>query len=386
MTTGAEYIAALQGHPAITPSVACSDDAGSGSDDDFFESIGPKEKATKNPDGSIGGGGPDNTKKKRPSPGIHWLFTRNNPEDEEYEEVKKVLQEYCRRFAMQEEIGKKKGTPHFHFYVNLWPGFKERGLAFLKSKLPKLAGKTNVRGIRKGTHDRAARYCLKEDTHPVGSRRDSKKVLVPVVPTWVRFHQFFVWQQIARDMILACSRPRNLYWFWEKVGNVGKSAFIRHFEFEYECLQLGGAKKDMIYRVATWISENPGCVPEFTIIDLCRSASEDGGVALSWNGLEEIQNGGGFSGKYESCQWYLARPPRCTIVVANEPPPWHRLSHDRWKVYEIRDTELIYCEPTGPNVMGHSNNSWGATTLGSISMTNGKNGSSVSGFGTLSSL
>ena len=308
----------------------------SGSDDEFFEQITPKQKGVKSPPGSTEGGGPDNIKKRRPAPALHWLFTYNNPPPGAYNAVKKVLQKGVKRYAMQTEVGKKTGTPHFHVYVNFWPGFKKRGVAWWKSTFPAHAGKPDVRGIRKNTQDVVARYCLKTDTW-TGKERDSKKILVPRVPTWKGLEELYEWQKKMVKIIVACLNSRKLFWIYDEVGNVGKSELLRHFKYEWECLLLGGAKKDMIYRMSTWSDLNPGCSPEFILVDVCRAADESAGVAISWYGLEELGNGGGFSGKYESCEWEIPEPARATIIVANEEPPWLRLSRDRWEVYHVKE-------------------------------------------------
>lgn len=66
-------------------------------------------------------------------------------------------------------------------------------------------------------------------------------------------------------------------------------------------------------------------------------------VNLSWHGIEEVKDMIFFSSKYKTGVVVSGCPH--LIFFANEPPQWHLLSADRWKIWTIKDNDLVPWNP-----------------------------------------
>ena len=60
---------------------------------------------------------------------------------------------------------------------------------------------------------------------------------------------------------------------------------------------------------------------------------------LSWCGIEEIKDMFFYSGKYEGGMVCGENPH--VIIFANEEPPLEKMSNDRWRVIEIKQSNSV---------------------------------------------
>jgi hypothetical protein len=130
---------------------------------------------------------------------------------------------------------------------------------------------------------------------------------------------------------------RNVYWFWESKGGVGKSMLVRYLCMSCKALLVSGKDGDIKHGVAAYL-ENTGQGPDIILVDVPRSSVG----YLSYSGIEQVANGCFFSSKYES-QMVVTRYPKI-VCFANERPNYERMSADRWQVYHINaaDQRLVF--------------------------------------------
>ncbi|MBA7541137.1 hypothetical protein ES705_33444 [subsurface metagenome] len=136
------------------------------------------------------------------------------------------------------------------------------------------------------------------------------------------------WQNDLLGIVNQPCSERKVRWFWESVGNVGKSWMARYLALHHNALILGAMKKaDMLHAITKTIT-NKTCV----VFDLTRT-TEDGSVAVVYEVMEQLHNRVIFSGKYDSQVLYI---PLChTVVFANYAPDRTTMSVDRWDVHHI---------------------------------------------------
>jgi hypothetical protein len=136
------------------------------------------------------------------------------------------------------------------------------------------------------------------------------------------------WQEDLLSLVTAPPVPRRISWWWESIGNVGKSFMARHLELHHGAITLQLMKKaDMIHLLSKQILDRQ-CV----IFDLTRS-SEDGSVKVVYEVAEMVSDGYLCSGKYDSTSLRF-KPPH-VIIFSNYEPDRSTLSADRWDVHHI---------------------------------------------------
>ncbi len=85
-------------------------------------------------------------------------FTLNNHTEEEVTQLLTIYSDLCKDFAVQEEIGKKNGTPHLQGYICFQ---NNKTLMAVIKLLPRRCSK--VQWLKKPLAMKT--YCLKSDTH-----------------------------------------------------------------------------------------------------------------------------------------------------------------------------------------------------------------------------
>jgi hypothetical protein len=241
------------------------------------------------------------------SPAKNWSFTLNNHTEEQTQRVLEIMRKECGKWAMQEEKG-SEGTPHL-----------QGTLIFYKKNRPMSVFKDFKEIHWEVTRNVAAafNYVQKEESRN-GRRWTSWVTLEPP--------QVYGWQEKVVDMIPEM-KPRNIYWFMEARGGIGKSTLVKNLCMTKEAMMVDGNAGDMKYAVQQWL-EKKGEGPELIIVDLPRSKHH-----VSYPGWECILNGCFLSTKYEAGMVIVRNP--IFIVFANRTPDYEEMSRDRWQVYEI---------------------------------------------------
>jgi len=133
------------------------------------------------------------------------------------------------------------------------------------------------------------------------------------------------------ECLTICQQPatgRKLHWFWESVGNVGKSYMARYLALHHKALIVRAMKKaDMLHLLSKSISS-----AKIVVFDLTRS-TETGAVEVVYEVIEQLLDQVISSGKYDSQSvWFDVVH---ILVFANFEPNRTTMSNDRWDVHHI---------------------------------------------------
>ena len=73
------------------------------------------------------------------------------------------------------------------------------------------------------------------------------------------------------------------------------------------------------------------------LFDVGKAKTEDD---MNYELIEKIKNGRTLAAKFDSKELKF-HTPNITVVFSNEKPDVGQLSEDRWKIFQIRDDELL---------------------------------------------
>jgi len=125
------------------------------------------------------------------------------------------------------------------------------------------------------------------------------------------------------DLVAYCfspSHPRQVRWYYDNAGGMGKSYFCRHFGHGIGYIITGGKHADIYYAY----DHQP-----YVFFDWPRSAED----TFPYGVAEAFKNGYFLSTKYESVP--VKFQPPIVIIFANFPPDETKLSRDRWDIIHL---------------------------------------------------
>lgn len=249
---------------------------------------------------------------KRVSPSKYWCGTLNNYNQEQLDQLALRFDTSCKLWVIGEEVAPETRTPHLQMYIEC----HEKVRPSQTFGIPEIHWEK-----RKGTRAQNIAYCTKDGIFHGNTYMPKPLDLGGPFEKW--------WQQEILQMI-TCVPTRKVNWYWEEVGNIGKTGLARFIcgQEPRKAIYVGGKASDMKCGIAGF-KKSHGYYPETIIVDCPRSHME----YLSYQGIEECMNGIFFSGKYESAMEIYNYPHM--IVFANQPPNVEKMSMDRWNVVEI---------------------------------------------------
>jgi len=257
----------------------------------------------------------------------HWCFTLYNYKCEAVSDF--LLDSGIEYYRCQEEICPKTKREHIQGYI-ITSKVVRRGYIW---KLT--GGKTHCNPCwnGKGSFD----YCLKDDTRkPNGMQWDNmpatavkvaKRPLRQITedmftPYQIRWHKLFKTEPSSRWV----------WWFWESIGKIGKSAYVNYIidnhPGEYVFFD-GGKYEDLMMVIAETNMDQVRAI----LWDMPRETKG----RISTRAIESLQNGRIRSTKYEGG---FKRFADVHIIVWSNHYPCSdaedNLSSDRWKIIEIK--------------------------------------------------
>ncbi len=138
------------------------------------------------------------------------------------------------------------------------------------------------------------------------------------------------WQQELLKEIEASPDPRKIIWYYDSVGNNGKSFFAKwRYQLDQSTVVLQSGKSKDIYHIIAKHAHDIKTV----IFDFTRSA-ENG---INYNVIESIKNGYFQSGKYDS--QFICIPTPHIVVFANFNANFMKLSTDRWDIRQLSESK-----------------------------------------------
>lgn len=310
---------------------------------------------------------------------VNWCFTLNNPT--------KTVQEYYEPTAMkyyvaQLEIG-ENGTNHVQGYLIL---HKKTRLAGMKKLIPAAHWEP-----RKGTHDQARLYCMKDDTRvsdtlpweggikpKPGTRTDLNEFKEAVkrgcpfdtlieehssiamkYPSFLNRYTKMVkrqkvlssncyavtyeerWQQELRACLQLPPVMRRIHWVYSKTSETGKTSTMKSFMHEFDILPSQSWKKADILHGYTG--------QKIIWFNIPRKIELN---ATMWQVLEELSDGGvQFSPKYDS--QLVVVDAHIVVTTNHTPKAAQEALPKRIKVYhaqlgDCKDTNLAFEDEYGP--------------------------------------
>lgn len=259
--------------------------------------------------------------KKQIPPSKRWCFTLNNYTDEIISSIVPIFESECKIGLFAKEIGNICGTPHLQGYVEFIR--KVRPLSLFEKCCPKLFHFEKCRGTR----EENVAYCTKDGDVVWRKGIEEKYIHNIRLKCWMK--------NIIKDIIEKEPDKRSVYWFWEPVGGVGKTDFQKYVFTHYDnvCV-LSGKGSDMKNAIIEY-QKLKLMLPKIVLINIPRCNYD----YVSWCGIEEIKDMFFYSGKYEGGM-VCGRNPH-VIIFANEEPPLEKMSNDRWKVIEIKQSNSV---------------------------------------------
>lgn len=275
------------------------------------------------PNVPIDEGQPGNTKKV--SPAIRWCFTLNNYNNVEIDELITICSKCSKYYIWGYEVG-EEGTPHLQGYVE----FKTKHRP--KEVIP------NVRihwEKCKGNRESNFSYCSKGGDYFINGKRQKPLKLISKLRPW---------QADLMNILNNEADDRSILWYWDEIGNIGKSAFCKYLCAKHDALIVGGKIDNMKNAILKW-NIDKGTWPEIVIFDVPRTSID----YLNYAGMEEIKNGCFYSGKYEGGMVLMNSPH--VLVFANEEPDISKMSKDRWVINEIELEPRKKKKPKNNNII-----------------------------------
>lgn len=249
-----------------------------------------------------------------------WCFTYNN-----YDKIKllQLIQmfEKCTKYVFQEE---DEGTPHLQG-VARW----KNPVRF--STLTKFNNKIHWEKTKSEKNSLA--YCSDPEKRKGRIWSKNYSVLETLIDP-MEGHDMHKWQEEIMTIIEKVPDPRKIHWYWEKTGNVGKSALCKHIcMIRKDAIYVSGKTADIKYAIAEMLENKIS--PKVVLFDICRSFESQ----FNYEALESIKNGIFFSTKYES-KMLMFNPPHI-VIFSNWEPKEDAMSIDRWEITEIINNVVI---------------------------------------------
>ena len=145
------------------------------------------------------------------------------------------------------------------------------------------------------------------------------------------------WQKALLEYIKPSTRE--VIWVIGKHGNEGKSWFQEYMEskFGWEKVICGMDIKMKKGSICHVLSKRSLMTIDVFLFDVGKANTDDG---VNYELLENIKNGRTVAAKFDSKELKF-KTPNTVVVFSNEKPDVKELSKDRWKIFRIRDDDLI---------------------------------------------
>lgn len=287
-----------------------------------------KTKNSSKSSGKKGNNSPSS--RKQISPSRHWEFVLNNYQEADILALNKLRSSIVPVIVGQSEVG-ESGTKHLQVQISF--SKKVRPINILKRELGH--ARCSFRKVRDLHKTRM--YCSKDDTYD-GHWRLSRGWKRPKELALITYDILNDYQKSIADFFQKSCDPRfsrDIHWFWEPKGNMGKTILSTFFCDQRDALIIGGKKADCFYGVQKYIINHHGAGPEIVIIDVPRETLD----YVSYSAIEKVKDGLFFSGKFDSDMVRFNRPH--VIIFANEEPRRSAMSEDRWKIHRYGESMIF---------------------------------------------
>lgn len=242
-------------------------------------------------------------------------------------EVRDFLNEMCKKYCFQLEQGEKKGK--FHYQGRFSLKMKKRKTELIKM----LSVKWNSFHISvTSTENRDNNfYVTKEETRVEGPFTEENDIYVPKDIRNIK--ELRPWQNDIRTM-LQDYNERTVDVIFDNKGNIGKTTLVRYMMIhdDAEMLPFCNDYKD-IMRMAFDVGPK-----KVYLVDMPRAINKEK-LFHFFSGVETLKSGYCYDDRYKFTRRLFDRPRIC--VFTNVKPDLALLSKDMWKLWMIRDDQLV---------------------------------------------
>lgn len=251
-----------------------------------------------------------------------WFFTWNNYENDGVERLETRFKEICKSYVFQEETG-ENGTPHLQGCIVL-----KKAMRWSEFKLPK-----EIHWEKTISQQSAEDYCSKEET------RTGKVYIYPEPKPKLKIIDILrPWQISVVNKIKSGDNDRTINFIIDPTGNNGKTQLCKWlYVKERVIIATGGRYEDLAQIIRGNVENGFSLMRPFTF--LVNIPREQSMKRISYRGLESIKDGLMTSAKYESSTMVFNSPN--VWVFANKKPVVEEMSEDKWKLWTIKNDELI---------------------------------------------
>lgn len=251
-----------------------------------------------------------------------------------------LLRPVCKKYVLQLERGEEKTTKNPDGYLH----YQGRVSVYKKSTQSGVAAQLKESGL---THFHIspttntglkgeAFYCMKSQTKIDGPWTD-KDYKAPKPDLWtvemVKNEGLYPWQEAMRDNLIPYDR-RTIHVIVDTGGNVGKSVFCMYMWHNDYAAVLPGTMNSA-EDLCQFSMNHPH---RAYLIDMPRAMKKNKLFGL-YSGIETLKNGYLYDKRYSGKYMYINEPNIC--VFTNTPPKLRYLSADRWKIWTVKDKNLV---------------------------------------------
>ena len=268
-------------------------------------------KSSNSSDSSEKEGNTNSSFSKQISPSIRWIMVLNNWTNDELTKISSICSEKCKYAIIESEVG-ELGTPHLQGYFEL----KNKARPSSLFNIPRIHFEK-----AKGTREQNDIYCSKDNKIVVSIGRPKPIKIIT---------NLYDWQKDIIKIMDTEPDDRKVFWFWDEIGNIGKTQFIKYCIVKHKILYCNGGKMSDIMNLV--FNQN---MDETTTVMFNIPRANEGHV--SYSALESIKDGLVCNTKYETGVKVFNSPH--LFVFANFPPSDEtKLSKDRWVITNLRGT------------------------------------------------
>ncbi len=263
---------------------------------------------------------------------VGWDITIPKKDYPDRNDLFKLLAEWCKKWAVQVELGEEKNYLHYQCRVSLFKR-KRRDEIIEQSGLTGRWSPT-TRGVHAKTK---FNYVLKADTRVDGPWTDKdyepKAPMTTQMKLFLEKERYPCWVEVEQK--IQVWEERKVICISDK-GLTGKSMFLEYLEYKGLAKRLPPVRNAQDLLRAVYDMKDARCY----IIDIPRAMGREK-LAGFYAGIETIKDGWCYDERYSFKARYI-QPGRPNVVVfGNHEPDQSLLTRDRWDEYTIEDHELV---------------------------------------------
>lgn len=254
-----------------------------------------------------------------------WCFTINNYDSSTLDTLTQHFSIYGGKSIIGAEIAPTTNTPHYQGFVY----FKNT----IRLKTLKTIHAAAHWEIANGSIPQNIAYCSKSGNIVFNNLEETERPIQDTLKLEILSNEYpnitwKSWQQDVLDILESKPDSRTIHWFWEPIGNVGKSFLVKYITCKYNVIIADGKKNDVFNQVLTYLNTYKKA-PSIILLDIPRTNEE----YINYGAIEQLKNGCIYSGKYEGGQCVFPHPH--VIIFANFAPDITSMSSDRWHIVKL---------------------------------------------------